>query len=179
MISLKCDKINHKSALLYPKDIEAYLNEERQYGAILGPYKNFPIDQCHSSPFMMREKPNAVHRSVIIDLSWPKGASVNVGIDKNSYLGTDFVLTFPTVDHITSEKKISPGAHLYKIDVSRAFCHVATDPMDLDLLGMSWQGNAFIDTKFPFGSHHGTQIFQRLSDAVRHVSSRIHRHKLR
>ena len=27
--SLKCEKFNHKSALLYPNDIEAYLNEER------------------------------------------------------------------------------------------------------------------------------------------------------
>ena len=111
-VPLKCDKINHKSALLYPKDIEAYLNEERQYGAILGPYENFPIDQCHSSAFMTREKPNAVHRSVIIDLSWPKGASINVGIDKNSYLGTDFVLTFShsRSHHIRNKKNWPWGA---------------------------------------------------------------------
>ena len=119
---------------------------------------------------MTREKPSALHRRVIIDLSWPKGSSVNSGIDKNSYLGTDFILTFPTVDHVMSEiKKIGPGAHLYKIDVSRAFHHVAIDPMDLDLLGLSLVGNAFFDTKLPFGSRHGMQSFQRLSDAVRHV----------
>ena len=64
--------------------------KKNQYGAILGPYENFPSDHWHSLPFMTREKPNAVHRRVIIDLSWPKGASVNAGIDKNSYLGTDF-----------------------------------------------------------------------------------------
>ena len=107
---------------------------------------------------MPREKLNAVQRRVIIDLSWAKGASVNAGIDKNSYLGTDFLLTFPTIDHIMSEiKKIGPGVHLYKIDC--AFRHVAIDQMDLDLLGLSWDGNAFIDTKLPFGSRHGMQIF--------------------
>ena len=46
--------------------------------------------------------------------------------------------------------------------MSRAFRHVAIDPMDLDLLGLSWEGDAFIDTKLPFGSRHGMQIFQRL-----------------
>ena len=29
---------NHSSANLFPDDIKAYLNEEREYGAILGPF---------------------------------------------------------------------------------------------------------------------------------------------
>ena len=168
---LKCVKINHKSALLYPNDIEAYLNEERQYGTILGPFENFPIDQCHPSPFMTREKPNAVHRRVIIDLPWPKGASVNSGTDKNSYLGTDFVLTFPTVDHITSEiKKIGPGAHLYEIDISRVFRPVAVDPMIWTCwvyLGMEMRS---LKQNYHLGVAMGCKIF---SVSVRHI---MHRH---
>ena len=49
-----------------------------------------------------------------IDLSWPKYSSVNAGKEKNSYLGTDFALTFPSVDHITKEiKRLGTAALRY------------------------------------------------------------------
>ena len=166
---LQCEGGNHSSAIQYPKDVEAYIQEETKYGAILGPFKENPIESSHTSPFMTRNKPNSDRRRVIIDLSWPLGASVNAGIDKDTYLGTPFALTFPTVDVITTElKRLGRGAHLYKIDVSRAFRHVRIDPGDYDLLGLHWR-DAYIDTCLPFGTRHGSQIFQRLSDAVRHI----------
>ena len=117
-----------------------------------------------------RKNPNSLHRRVIVDLPWPKGASVNTGVNKNSYLGTDFVLSLPTIDHITSHvRALGPGAHLYKIDISRAFHHVKIDPGDLDLLGLSWNDATYVDMCLPFGSHHGSQIFQHVSDTVCHV----------
>ena len=118
---------------------------------------------------MTRNKPNSDRRRVIIDLSWPIGASVNSDIDKDIYLGSPFALTFPTVDVITGElKRIGRGALLYKIDVSRAFRHVRIDPGDYDLLGLHWR-DAYVDTCLPFGTRHGSQIFQHLSDPVCHV----------
>ena len=168
--SLKCDSRNHSLATDFPLDVEAYLKEEIEYGAILGPFVDCPISQCHKSQFMTREKPNSTHRHVIVDLSWPKGASVNTGVCKDSYLGTDFVLSLPTIDHITSRvRALGPGTHLYNIDISRAFRHIKIDPGDLDLLGMSWNDATYIDTCLPLGSRHGSQIFQRVSDAVHHV----------
>ena len=97
---------NHSSATDFPKDIEAYLQEELSYGALLGPFETHPIKGGHCSPFMTRSKPNSDRRRVIVDLSWPHGASVNAGIDKASYLNSAFELTFPTVDDITSELKL-------------------------------------------------------------------------
>ena len=102
---LKANKTNHASAVKHPADIETYLKEEKQYKAILGPFKENPIHNCHYSPFMTRDKPGSENRRVIIDLSWPPDNSVNAGIHKDSYLGTDFSLTFPTVDHITDALK--------------------------------------------------------------------------
>ena len=70
--------------------------------------------------------------------------------------GTDFNLTFPTVDNITDMLKcLGKGAHLYKIDVSRAFRHIKMDPSDYD-----------------YGTRHGTQICQRVSDAVHFMMRR-------
>ena len=45
---------NHASAIQYPADIEAYLQEECQFNAILGPVKENPIPGGHCSPFMTR-----------------------------------------------------------------------------------------------------------------------------
>ena len=119
---LRCKQANHSSASEFPKDIEAYLAEESKHKAILGPFESNPIIGGHSSPFMTRHKPNSEHRRVIIDLSWPLGASVNAGIDKHTYLGSEFELTFPSVDDITEElKRLGRGALLYKVDVSLHF----------------------------------------------------------
>ena len=108
---------------------------------------------------MTRHKPDSDRRRVILDLSWSIGESVNAGIDKNTYLGSQFDLKFPSVDDITDElKRFGKGALLYKVDISRAFRHIKVDPGDYDLLGLNWNG-VYLDICLPFGTHHGSQIF--------------------
>ena len=166
---LRWEGENHKSALNFPRDIDVYFEEELKHKAIVGPFEGHPCIGGHISPFLTREKPNSENRRVIVDLSWPLGESVNGGIDKHSYLGTDFTLSLPTIDHITDQvKAIGRGCQLYKVDISRAFRHIKVDPLDYDLLGLSWR-QVFLDTCVPFGSRHGSQIFQRCSDAVRFI----------
>ena len=116
---------------------------------------------------MTREKPGAPHRRVIIDLSYPKGQSINAGICKDTYLGTPFILTLPTIDTVTATvKKWGRGCHIYKLDISRAFRHVKLDPGDYNLQGLRHY-NHYVDTCLPFG--YGSAIFQKLSDAIRHI----------
>ena len=163
---LKHDKENHKSAVLFPDHVTKYIVEEQKFGAIIGPFEKSLIKNLHYSPFMTRDKPNSENRRVILDLSWPRGESVNAGVEKNGYMVSDFKLTFPTIDDLTQELiKIGKGAHIFKVDVSRAFRHLNVDPRDYDLLGVNW-GVTFIDMRIPFGSRHGSQFFQRTSDAV-------------
>ena len=56
---LRWEDKNHNSALQFPQDVEAYLKEEIQFGAIQGPFTKSPIENCHFSPFLTREKSNA------------------------------------------------------------------------------------------------------------------------
>ena len=94
---------------------------------------------------------------------------MNAGVERNGYMGGEFKLTFPTIDDLTQQLvKIGRGAHIFKVDVSRAFRHLSVDPRDYDLLGVNW-GATFIDARIPFGSWHGSQFFQWASDTVRHV----------
>ena len=62
---------------------------------------------------MTRPKPGAPHRRVIIDLSFPHGQAVNSNISKTQYLGTDFVLTLPSIDIITIKFKNLAKVHYY------------------------------------------------------------------
>ena len=166
---LRFEGENHTSVTDYPGDIDAYIQEERHFDAILGPFQENPIKGGHCSPFMTRYKPNSDCCRVIIDLSWPLGASVNAGIDKNTYIGSDFEPTFPPVDDITNAlKRLGRGALLYKVDVSHAFRHVKVDSGENALLGLQWN-STYIDMCLPFGTRHGSQITQCLSDAVRYI----------
>ena len=88
--------------MLFPTHVDTYINEEKQFGAIHGPFKDPPFD-TFQFPCITREKPDSENRRVIVDLIWPKGASVNDGVDSDEYLGTKFLLTFPSIDDITTQ----------------------------------------------------------------------------
>ena len=94
---------------------------------------------------MTREKPHSEVRRTIVDLSWPKNFSVNAGVMKDNYLGSSFVLNYPSVDYTVKKiVELGPGCLLYKVDISRAFRQLKVDPGDLALLGLKHQ-SYFID----------------------------------
>ena len=143
-------EINHSSAKKCPEDIAVYLEEEKTFGAILGPFQNPPISDLHVSPFLTREKPGANSRRVIVDLSFPHGASINAGVDPESYLGSEFLLTLPSIDCITSKVcQLGKRSLIYKIDITGAFRHIKIDPADYNLLGLNFDAY-YIDTCLPF-----------------------------
>ena len=65
--------------------MDKYIQEELSYQAIIGLFNEMPF-KMHISRLMSREKAGSNTRRTIIDLSWPKGASVNEGF----LLRTDF-----------------------------------------------------------------------------------------
>ena len=112
---------SHASTKQFSSHVESYIKEEIKHGAIFGPYEHKPIN-LHVSPFMTRDKPDSDTRRTIVDLSWPKGQSVNAGVQKDKYLGSDFVLNYPSVDDIVKRViELGPGSLLCKVDISRAF----------------------------------------------------------
>ena len=76
------------------------------------PFQDPPIADLHISPMMTRDKPNAVHSRVIIDLSFPQDTSVNFGVCKDIYLGTPFLLKLPAIDNVTEQIKALGGAFI-------------------------------------------------------------------
>ena len=108
-----------------------------------------------------------------MDLSWPKGSSVNDAVESDTYVGVNFLLTLPTIDNITDTvKKLGRGCHIAKIDISWAFKHVPIDPADTHLLGLNWKGAYYLEKNLVFGFKFGSMIFQRLSQSVRYIMSK-------
>ena len=121
------------------------MQEEIDHNAMLDPFDSKPI-HMHVSPLLVRDKQNSSSKRTIMDLSWPKAASVNDGVMKNVYLGTEYELHYLSVDTITNLlRNLGTSPQMYKIDISRAFCHIKVDPADIDLLGLEFQDKYFLD----------------------------------
>ena len=58
--------------------------------------------KIHCSPLMTRPK-DLNKRRVILDLSYPQGASVNDYVFKDRFDGYAFMLRFPSMDDIVEE----------------------------------------------------------------------------
>ena len=64
---------------------------------------------------------------------------------------------------------IGPGAHIYKIDLARAFRQLFVDPSDWDLLGLHWDGDYYGDCKVPFGCQNGSMFLTQFTDYIRYI----------
>ena len=81
---------------------------------MLGPYKNKTTD-LHVSQFMTRDKPDSEVRRTIVDLRCPTSQSVNAGVARDEYLGSKFLLNYPSVDNIVNKLiDLGPGSLLFK-----------------------------------------------------------------
>ena len=68
---------NHSSALSHSNDVIAYIDKERDYGALVGPFIHPPFQPWfQTNPLMTRPKKSSNDRRVIMDLSWPRDFSV-------------------------------------------------------------------------------------------------------
>ena len=103
-----------------------------------------------------------------MDLSWPNRASINAAVQKDVYLGTQYVLNYSSIDLITSSLvKLGPAALIYKVDISHALRQIKIYPRDIALLGIKFKDQYFINRSVPFGYRNGSQIFQRCTDTIR------------
>ena len=87
------------------------------------------------------------HWRLIVDLSYPDGASINDGISKElcslQYIKIDQVAEV-AIQH-------GRGAVLGKNDIKNAYRVVPVHPSNCPLLGMRWEGKEYVDSALPFG----------------------------
>ncbi len=153
---------NMASASMHSQVVEEYLRKECSAGRVVGPLslRDFPSVQV--SPFGVTPKSTPGKWRLIVDLSSPHGGSVNDGIDRNLCS-----LTYSKVDDIAELiLHLGIGARLAKIDIQEAYRIVPVHPQDRLLLGMTWQGQLYVDTAFPFGLRSAPKIFDTVARAL-------------
>ena len=150
--------INHKGATDFPEHIENYLEKERSMGATIGPFECIPFKgPVAISPLSTQPKKESNVRRVIMDCSWPIGASLNDGMSKDKYLSQDIQLKYPTIDSLArrvfelKSKNPEKSIFFFKEDLDRAFRQLRGDPKSAPLLGYKWRGRFYFDLVMVMG----------------------------
>ena len=110
-------KSNHSSALRFPDAINSFIAAEISHRATAGPFLHNPFPSpLQTSPLQTVRKDDCKRR-VVLDLSFPPGASVNDGIPKDSYLDEPFIFLFlaPPTSPISSSPRAQDVSFLRRI----------------------------------------------------------------
>ena len=159
---------NHKGAEEFKEDMLTYLQKESSNKAIIGPFRENPFKSgIKISPLNSIPKKDTTERRVIMDLSFPKGASLNDYVSKDEYLGEKIELVYPKVDDfIQLIKQKGRGCLLYKTDLRRAFRQLNLCPSSYNLCAFVLNKHIFCDCVLPMGAKSSAFLCQRFSNAI-------------
>ena len=172
---LELGDINHKGATEFETHIDQYIHRELGLGTMIGPFDSIPFsDQVAISPLSTRPKRNSETRRIIMDCSWPIGASLNDGISKDWYEDRVIALKYPTIDmlakHLVDMRSRSDEPiYLFKEDMDWVFRQLYADLKSISLLGFRWRGLYYFDLVMVMGCRIAPYICQRTTDMVRYI----------
>ena len=156
-------KQNMRSADQHPTVVQMYLESEQSAGRIIGPLKGATQEMTHISPFGVIPKHHQPGKwSLILDLSSPRGNSINDNIDADLCS-----VRYADIDQaIVLVSELEPGCQLAKLDLQSAYRIVPVHPDDRPLLGMYWRSSVYADAALPFRLRSAPKIFPILADTL-------------
>ena len=152
---------NLLSARNNPDHVSEAIMKELSRGHTSGPFLSPPLSPFHCSPLGAVPKKDGTFR-IILDLSSPRGLSVNEGIPKDIYS-----VQYTSFDEaMILVRSVGTTGFLAKIDIRHAFRLCPVRPDQWCLLGYFWQNYYFVDTRLPFGSRSSPFIFNNFADLL-------------
>ena len=153
---------NNRSALQRHTAVTAAIAAEITAGTTKGPFRDPPLPGFVVSPLSARDRSDGGAR-LILDLSAPRGDSVNDGID-----AAEFRTSYTTIDDAVRLIFAlgGRGALLAKVDVRSAFKLIPVLPGQQRLLGFRWDGRYYYQTALSFGSRSSPRIFNDFADCL-------------
>ena len=137
-------------------------------GHTAGPFVAPPFPITHCSPLGATPKPDGSIR-LILDLSQPRGLSVNEGIDK-----AEFSVRYSRFDDaVALVEALKPGAFMAKADIKHAFRLCPVRSADWHLLCFKWEGHFYVDVVLPFGCRSSPFIFNTFADALQWICVQV------
>ena len=161
---------NHKGATDFPLEIQTQLRKEILLGGALGPFEIPPFATPRFSPLNSVPKKDSSDRRLILDLSFPRGKSINDGINKDIYLGKYSKLEPPTIDKLVEKiVELGKGSKIFKVDLSRSYKQFFINPLDFPLMGFAFDGKFYFNCTLSMGSRSSARCYQRVTSAVVHI----------
>lgn len=153
---------NHPSSQERPEVIDRHIIEELRLGRLVGPLPMSHTSQVQVSPIGLVPKPHSDKWRLVVDLSFPRGHSVNDGI-----CPTLCSLRYASVDNaVDIIMSLGRSTALVKLDLSNAYRIVPVHPDDQPLLGIRWNNLCYIDRALPFGLRSAPKIFNSVADSL-------------
>lgn len=169
---------NHKSAINEYTVIDDFIIKHHKSGAIAGPYYTNPLPvKVHPSPLQVATSASGKKRAVI-DMSYPRGQSVNDTISDNWELMPGFhgQFRFPTHDILCKQIVAMQDPVMFVADMAAWFMQIASDPADLPYLAFAWRGALFLHRRLPFGCRSACLHAQRVTDALTAIYRELTKH---
>ena len=154
---------NLLSARHSPDAVSAAILKEVRHGHTASPFQFRPFEFFHCSPLGAVPKKDGTHR-IILDLSSPRGSSINEGISRDSY--SVRYSSFDAAVHMVQSVSHGSRCYMAKLDIQHAFRLCPVHPADWPLLGYRWQDKFFVDIRLPFGSRSSPFIFTQFAEAL-------------
>lgn len=159
---------NLASALARPEVVSEKIRKEAELGRLVGPFSDSPLPGLRVSPLGLVPKKEPGKFRLIHHLSFPKGESVNDGIDPElcsvSYASFDAAVRWV--------KKLGKDSLLAKTDIEAAFRLLPVHPESFRLLGFHWQGGYYVDCCLPMGCSVSCSYFEAFSSFLEWVVKR-------
>jgi hypothetical protein len=153
---------NAASAYEYGPQVTDAVAEWVHKGYAYGPVKADQVPAgAKVSGIMVRPKPNGSVR-VILNLSAPKGNSVNDGIDKDDFPAK----MSSTAAWLEVLDRAGKGCLIMKTDWAAAYKHICVRECDTDLQWFCWAGKFFKELCLIFGSASSAGIFDDTAKLV-------------
>ena len=153
---------NLKSSSTYKREVDDAISKEVSRGHTSGPFKSAPFPSTHCSPLGAVEKKDSSSVRLILDLSQPRGCSVNEFI-MDEYCSVKYTSFDDAVEMV---KRLGVGAYMSKIDIKHAFRLCPVRKLDWPLLCYVWKGRYYVDTRLPFGGRSSPAIFNTFADVI-------------
>ena len=141
-----------------PSEVYKAIFKEVSRDHTSGPFVSPPVVPFHCSPLGAVPKKDGSYR-LILDLSSPRGCSVNEGISWEQYS----VRYSSFDDAVDMVRQLGPSSWL---DIKHAFRLCPVRSSQWGLLGYCWQGQFFLDTRLPFGSWSSPFLFNNFADLL-------------
>ncbi len=131
-----------RSALDNTEVVDQYLAKEVGLKRVVGPFATSMLPEAMISSFGVIPKPHQPGKyRLILDLSRPKGSSVNDGIEPEVCS-----LSYASVDQAVRIIMLKgKQTQMAKFDIESAYRLIPVHPEDRLLLGMKWRGFLYVD----------------------------------